>query len=474
MTMRTLPRLSDIAGRLARLRAFSDSPEQGAERRRIFLLILSILAVFFACLLAIVGYQQVHFGDAYKGIHWSVLAGMLIGCLGLMAAVRRGFLKSAAAVFLAVYFIGNAYGSYAWGASMPSGLLSYSLFITIAGVILGRRFALIAAGLSAGSIIWNGLREYSLGTLPAWKKDAVTVEDLIAYTVMLALAAFFSWLFTRSVEQSLERALVSEKALKLERDNLEITVTERTQAWKEAELRRSMELSRFIEFGKLSAGLFHDLINPLTAVSLSLEQLQRRDAPATLEHQAAASEAVNRAVRSARRIEEHIVRMRKHMKPESQIRIFDAAAELTDICSVLQYQARKSSIEISCEMPGPFMLYGDPLKFYQACANIIINAIDAFAGIPDGGERRIAIRCVGQADRLILTIADTAGGIDNQAMPRIFDPFFTTKQAGMGLGLATAKDIVMNHFAGTIDCRSQAGVGTTFILSLPLHQSGQE
>lgn len=471
--METLPRLADIFSRQRKLWAFSDSLEQGAERRRIFLLILSILTIFFACLLGIIAYQHIHFGDAYKGIHWSVMAGMLTGCLGLMAAVRRGFLRSAAAVFLVIYFIGNAYGSYAWGASMPSGLLSYSLFITITGVILGRRFALIAAGLSAGSIIWNGLREYSLGILPAWKKDSVTIEDIIAYTVMLGLAAFFSWLFTRSVEQSLERALVSEKALKLERDNLEITVAERTQAWKEAELRRSMELGRFIEFGKLSAGLFHDLINPLTAVSLSLEQLQHQEIPATPEHQSA-NEAINRAVRSARRIEEHIVRMRKHMKPESQIRAFDAAAELTDVCSVLQYQARKSDIDISCEIQDSFILQGDPLKFYQVCANILINAIDAFAAIPDDNLRSIIISGERKDNYLILTISDTAGGIKAGILEQIFDPFFTTKQAGMGLGLATTKDIVTNHFSGNINCRSQLGIGTTFVISLPLHSPSQE
>ncbi len=436
------------------------------ERSRIFLLILYIISGFLACLLILVAYQTIHFGNNYKGIDWLVIAGMITGCLILIAAVRNGFVKSSAGIFLIIYFLGNAYGSYHWGASMPSGLLSYALFITIAGVILGRRVALIAAGLSASSIIWNGLREYAQGSLPLWKTKTVTVEDLIAYTVMLALATFFSWLFTRSMEQSLERALSSEEALKIERDNLEDMVSERTRAWKDAELQRSAELGRFIEFGKLSAGLFHDLINPLSAVSLSFHELERKNVSLPAREQT--RETIDRAVRSARRIEEQIGRLRKHMKMKSTSQIFNAGAELRDLCDVMQYQARERLIDLEGDMPEAIYLEGDPIKFYQACANLVINSFEAFDDVADERKRRVTIRCWENDTVLRLEITDNGSGMSDDKQTRIFEPFFTTKPSGLGLGLAMVKDIIEEHFKGRIECRSSLGTGTTFSLSLPV------
>ncbi len=444
----------------------TDRDSMLAERSSIFLLILYIISGFLACLLALVVYQTIHFGNNYKGIDWLVIAAMMTGCFILIGAVRNGFVKSSAGIFLCIYFLGNAYGSYHWGASMPSGILAYSLFITIAGVILGRRVALIAAGLSAGSIIWSGLREYAQGSLPLWKTKTVTVEDLIAYTVMLALATFFSWLFTRSMEQSLERALSSEQALKIERDNLEDMVSERTRAWKEAELQRSAELGRFIEFGKLSAGLFHDLINPLSAVSLTFHELERKNISLPARDQA--RETIDRAVRSARRIEEQIGRFRKHMKMKSTSQIFNAAAELRDLCDVMQYQARERSVDLQSAIPETAYLEGDPIKFYQACANLVINSLESFTDTHADQKRHVSIYCQTDGTDLRLDIGDNGRGMKDAELARIFEPFFTTKPSGLGLGLAMVKDIIEEHFKGRIECRSSLGTGTTFSSSLPL------
>lgn len=443
-----------------------------AERRRIFLWILYTLSIFLLCLLALVVYQTIHFKAGYSGIGWPIIAGLLVGCAGLLLAVRRGYVRSSALIFLTLYFLGNAYGSYRWGASMPSGLLSYSLFIAIAGAILGRRSALLAAGLSAGSILWSGLREYSHHTLPIWKTEAVTIDDLIAYTVMLGLAAFFSWLFTRSIEQSLERALRSERALTVERDNLEVTVAERTREWKEAELRRSTELGRFIEFGKLSAGLFHDLINPLTAVSLSFEAIQQESL--SLPGHAKAREAIERAVRSARNMEEQMNRLRKHMKLKGESRVFDAAAELRDMCQTLQYQAREKSIILTCNIPKSFYLTGDPIRFYQACANIILNSFEAFGDQEENDARQVSISGKTEHETIRLIFKDNGPGMTEEHNTRIFEPFFTTKPHGLGLGLAMVRDIVVGNFQGTIECQSRPNAGTSFIISLPLDHSSDQ
>lgn len=94
---------------------------------------------------------------------------------------------------------------------------------------------------------------------------------------------------------------------------------------------------------------------------------------------------------------------------------------------------------------------------------MILNACDA---MPDGGKLSIKTEKV---DSLIkIDVSDSGCGIPKENLHKIFDPFFTTKDPGKGtgLGLAVSHTIIRNH-GGTIDCRSEAGTGTTFTIKLP-------
>src|SRR5262249_14178353 len=155
---------------------------------------------------------------------------------------------------IAMYFAANVYGSFRWGASMPIGLLSYGLLITLAGIAVGRRAGLAATFASCAALIIFGIREHALGLLPPWKQGVINTEDALSYAAIVALAGVFAWFSALEIDRSLERALHSEAALRKERDNLETMIQVRTRAWKKAELAHSVELARFAEFGKLAAG----------------------------------------------------------------------------------------------------------------------------------------------------------------------------------------------------------------------------
>lgn len=389
--------------------------------------------------------------------------------LGLLLLARAGREKAAAYVFTTIYFLGNVYGSYAWGASMPIGLLSYALLITLAGIVVSGRFGLLVALASFASLLLMGIREERHGVLPAWKKQNLDIEDVIAYGAMIALAAFFSWLATREVERSLRRARESESALRQERDNLEVTVATRTRAWKEAELARSVDLARFAEFGKLSAGLFHDLISPLTAISLSLHGLETSaDAPGRAE----AKQVIEGALRAAKRVETSLSRARKHIKDDSEERAFDGAGELRDIVGALGYQARGRNVELRLAADAHLSLFGDPIKFYQAYANLVMNGIEAhepqaWEAHPDAQERLVEVRAQERGDGYEIIVRDTGAGMDTEAKKNIFEPFSTTKENGIGLGLTIAKDVIERAFGGTIRCDSAPDQGTLFTTFLP-------
>ena len=102
-------------------------------------------------------------------------------------------------------------------------------------------------------------------------------------------------------------------------------------------------------------------------------------------------------------------------------------------------------------------------KLQQVFLNLFLNARDA---MPKGGWLSV---CTHQEDgRIVAEVSDTGSGIPNEYLSRIYDPFFTTKTLGQGtgLGLSITYGIVREH-EGSIDCDSNVGQGTTFILSFP-------
>ena len=95
------------------------------------------------------------------------------------------------------------------------------------------------------------------------------------------------------------------------------------------------------------------------------------------------------------------------------------------------------------------------------------NAIQA---LPDGGTVQVSGEITGK--EAIIKVIDNGQGISQEALPRIFEPFFTTKAKGTGLGLALCKKIIEEH-GGKIAVQSSTGVGTSVIMTLPIHKNPQ-
>ena len=98
--------------------------------------------------------------------------------------------------------------------------------------------------------------------------------------------------------------------------------------------------------------------------------------------------------------------------------------------------------------------------------NIIINAIEA---MPNGGE--MSVSCYRDGNQIIATVSDTGMGIAPENRGKVFYPYFTTKQEGTGLGLSGAQKILLAQ-GGNIHFRTEIGKGTTFVITLPMEDSG--
>ncbi len=126
-----------------------------------------------------------------------------------------------------------------------------------------------------------------------------------------------------------------------------------------------------------------------------------------------------------------------------------------------QNQGKHLSAVIPDELP---VIACDELKIHQALINLIKNAFEA----TQPGDT-VELCAKSTAKRLIISIKDTGIGISQENLPKIFQPFVTEKQGGTGLGLAITKKIIAAH-KGSIQVYSREGIGTKFVLSLPITQ----
>jgi signal transduction histidine kinase len=214
---------------------------------------------------------------------------------------------------------------------------------------------------------------------------------------------------------------------------------------------------------RLSAGIAHEIKNPLNATMIHLELLKMRlaDSPDATEHLSVIAAQV-------RRLDEVVQGFLKFTRPEDMrlqpVWIGDLIDELMPI---IQAEAGKSQVDVRVDIPPTLPpVNADTPMLQQAFLNLALNACQA---MPQGGRLRIAAR--ERSNRLVeVVFEDTGVGISPDNLSRIFDLYFTTKDQGSGIGLSLVYRTIQLH-DGDIEVQSSPGRGTTF--SIRLRQSAQ-
>jgi two-component system C4-dicarboxylate transport sensor histidine kinase DctB len=245
------------------------------------------------------------------------------------------------------------------------------------------------------------------------------------------------------------------------------------QALKQEEI---SQLYRLAELGRLSSGIFHDLINPLTAVSLNLEQIKKeangQNAPD--EDISRAKSYLDQALLAAHKMEGLMTGVKKQIQKEGGIIAFDPNLEIREIIQILAYKARRANVRIEFMKTENLIFTGDAVKFSQIIINLLTNAIDASENRRQ--EQLVAIILERKNKEIIITIQDQGIGIIPENINKIFEPYFSTKKKnnqGLGIGLTLTKNIIEKIFQGTIKVTSQVGVGTSFIVFLPIRNTSE-
>ena len=220
---------------------------------------------------------------------------------------------------------------------------------------------------------------------------------------------------------------------------------------------------RLAAMGEMAAQLAHQLRTPLAAALLYVGNLENPDV--TRESQVSiARKAVGRLQHLERLIQDTLLFARGEILGRETFAVSDLLAELMHTFEPLARQ-RGASLRIE-DRSGGALLTGDRKALAGALTNLVENAlqaVDAAGNIALGAERN--------GDRLLLAVRDNGRGMPPEVVSRLFEPFFTTRADGTGLGLAIVRGVARAH-GGGIDVRSEPGVGTEFVITLPLAAEG--
>ncbi|MEY2664655.1 MAG: hypothetical protein RIT04_463 [Candidatus Parcubacteria bacterium] len=440
------------------------SKDEDARRQELILnVILLTSIVFLAILDGTIIYNLATFEIPYDGVSLIPFTGILVLFSSLFILSKKGYSRIASYVLIGLYMLGTIYCGYRWGASLPATLLTTTLVIVASSILIGTRCGMIISIIMICILSLLGIHEYQILGPQPWKYLPISTTDIITYASIFLFITMLSWLSNKEIERSLHRAQKSEKELKKERDNLEITVALRTESLRQLQLEQMQYLSRSAEFGKLAQGLFHDLMTPLTSIGLGVNTLEQQVGQKEL---AELKQSINKTIEASRKMGSFMESVRKIMKHEQVSGPCNTAETLARLEKILGYKLRNAGVAI--EVVQAEEINHDPLSIERILLNLISNSIDAYSGIIQNTNKVITISIIKKMNNAVIEITDRGSGIQAENIQRIFEPFFTTKSAehGSGIGLATVKTLV-TELGGTISVESKPNIGTKMSITLP-------
>ena len=233
-----------------------------------------------------------------------------------------------------------------------------------------------------------------------------------------------------------------------------------------------LHADRLVILGELTAGIAHEINQPLTAIAAYA------DAGCKLIEQLGDESAGNlhsvceRIGGQARRAGEVVQRLRGLVRTGKVSKARHDLNEIVrNILLLFEFERKKTGTELVFHPLEPLEeLYVDEIQIQQILVNLVKNGLDAIA---DAGRRdgRVEIRVEQSGVEVRISVTDNGPGVPEELRPRLFESFFTTKPKGVGLGLSICKNIAAAH-GGTLRYQQPSAGGSRFILSLPMRFIG--
>jgi signal transduction histidine kinase len=318
---------------------------------------------------------------------------------------------------------------------------------------------------------WRG---EPLGMLMFSLSDKQTFESLLVsnryFALIMGLGVLLSvilgWWVAGRISQPVQKFATSANAIAQGDYSLEVPLTQRqdeigdlARAFERMRqgLREAQRREKLASLGELSAGLAHEIRNPLGIIKNAAEGLVNKE-----RGQKEKDLLLEIIIKESRRLNKLVSDFLTFARPTPPKKEEGSLKELAEeVAFSIKDEMKEKGITLRLEL-NKVLLPFDRDQIRQVLLNLFLNALDA---TPEGGE--IGVSLLKEDQEVCLRLRDTGGGIPREHVDKIFDPFFTTKEKGTGLGLALVYRIVEEH-GGTARVESREGEGTMVEIRLPV------
>ena len=319
----------------------------------------------------------------------------------------------------------------------------YYLPIVIAALSFGWRGGLAAAvlaGISHAPYIYV-----------SWRVDPSASVDQILEIPLFCVAGVLA-------------GILSERE-RTQRAHIERTTAQLADVYRELQesFERMKRVERLSAVGQLSAGLAHEIRNPLASIAGAVGIIERNNVS-----ESKRGECLSIIKRETERLNRLLTSFLDFARPRPpQYQTIDLSGTLDSVIALAAHAVDRKPIILRKEAPANLpALECDPEQLKQVLLNLLINAIQAS---PNGSDVLLTARH--EHSKIFIQVKDGGCGIVPENREKIFDPFFTTKESGTGLGLSVAHQIIEQH-GGILTAEANPDRGMTFSVVLPLKRGG--
>ena len=233
---------------------------------------------------------------------------------------------------------------------------------------------------------------------------------------------------------------------------------------------QAQRAGRLASLGEMATGLAHELRQPLTSISILSENARHnigRGDPGPAEERL---DKIIQQTQRASQIIEHLRAFAGSNEDDRKPVVVSLEAAVNGALLLTRFSLHGAAAEVEVDLgTPPLSVMAAPIALERVLVVLLINARDALESVPSGHPRRVRITATAEAapgEHVVITVADTGGGIAAAVMPRIFEPFVTTKgpHRGIGLGLSTAFGLI-KAMDGTMQAENRDG-GAVFTIRL--------
>ncbi len=238
----------------------------------------------------------------------------------------------------------------------------------------------------------------------------------------------------------------------------------------ESKQQQLIQSEKLAAIGKVTAGIAHEINNPLNNISLTAEVLLEDMENMTCDERREMINDILVQAERARDIVHHLLQFSRMKKSALREKV-DLAKLVEDTLALLKNELKITRTKVKTKVEkGVAIIFGNPNQLQQVLVNIILNAMQAMG---ERGSLEISLRVDKKTKKAYLSIKDNGPGIPENVLEHILEPFYTTKKDGTGLGLSVSYGIIKEH-KGEIHIDSKKGKGTTVTIELPLIEKEEE